>query len=137
MQDFHEIENLKANIMLQQPKFRLDCIANDDNKVSFYYTGFTTFAHLKACYDFLGPAVHRLSYTPLSDVTQSLRSASSHKLGRHHILPLIEELLLVLIRLRLGLLEQDIAYRFGLSQSTVLRIITTWINFLYYHFKQL
>ena len=56
---FHEIENLKANIMLQQPKFRLDCIANDDNKVSFY-TGFTTFAHLKACYDFLGPAVHRL-----------------------------------------------------------------------------
>ena len=73
-------------------------------------------------------------YTPLSDVTQSLRSALSHKLGRHHILPPIEEFLLVLIRLRLGLLEQDIAYRFGLSQSTVSRIITTWINFLYYHF---
>ena len=38
---------------------------------------------------------------------------------------------LVLIRLRLGLMEQDLADRFEISQSTVSRIIITWINFLF------
>ena len=37
----------------------------------------------------------------------------------------------------LGLMEQDIAYRFNISQSTVSRIIITWINFMYLQFKDL
>ena len=52
-------------------------------------------------------------------------------------LPPMEEFFLTLVRLRLGLLEQDIAYRFGVSQSTVSRIFTTWINFLYIQFRQI
>ncbi len=32
-------------------------------------------------------------------------------------------------------MEQDLAYRFGVSQSTVSRIKTTWINFMYLEFK--
>lgn len=44
---------------------------------------------------------------------------------------------MVLVRLRLGLLEQDITDRFGLSVSTVSRIIITWINFLYLRFKEI
>ena len=43
----------------------------------------------------------------------------------------------MLVRLRLGLLEQDLAYRFAVSQSTVSRIINTWINFIYLQFKQI
>ena len=31
----------------------------------------------------------------------------------------------------------DIAHRFGVSQSTVSRIVITWINFLYHKFKEL
>ena len=38
-----------------------------------------------------------------------------------------EELLLVLMRLNLGLLEQDIGYRFGVTQSTVSKIFNKWI----------
>ena len=49
----------------------------------------------------------------------------------------MEEIFLVLVRLRLGLLEEDLAYRFGVSQSTVSRIIITWINFLYLQLKQI
>ena len=49
----------------------------------------------------------------------------------------MEEFFLVLVRLRLGLMEQDIAYRFNISQSTVSRIIITWINFMYLQFKDL
>ena len=40
---------------------------------------------------------------------------------------------LTLIPLRLGLLEQDLTYCFGMSKSTVSRIIA-WINFLFLKF---
>ena len=43
-----------------------------------------------------------------------------------------DELLLVLTRLRVGMLEQDLAVRFQLSQSHVSRMITTWINAMYH-----
>ena len=49
----------------------------------------------------------------------------------------MEEFFLVLTRLRLGLCEQDIAYRFGISQSTVSRIFNTWINLLHLQFKEI
>ena len=44
---------------------------------------------------------------------------------------------LTLVRLCLGLLEQDLADRFSASQSTVSRITCTWINFLYLKLKQI
>lgn len=34
-------------------------------------------------------------------------------------------------------MEQDLAHRFEVSQSTVSRIINTWINFLYEEFKEI
>ena len=40
----------------------------------------------------------------------------------------------VFVWLRLGLLELDLAQRFGI-QATVSRIVTTWINLLYHTFK--
>ena len=43
----------------------------------------------------------------------------------------------MLVRLRLGLLEQDLADRFGLSCATISRIFTTWINFLYFKLKEI
>ena len=39
-------------------------------------------------------------------------------------------LFLTLLRLRVGLPEQDIAFRFGISQALVSRILVTWISFL-------
>eukprot|EP00118_Oscarella_pearsei_P023006 m.270809 g.270809 ORF g.270809 m.270809 type:complete len:92 (+) comp40544_c2_seq26:1164-1439(+) len=38
---------------------------------------------------------------------------------------------LTLARLRLGLREEDLAYRFDISPSTVSRIFITWINLVY------
>lgn len=48
-----------------------------------------------------------------------------------------DELLLTLIRLRLGLLHEDIAFRFGIAVSTVNDIVTTWIQFMYHQFSRL
>ena len=49
----------------------------------------------------------------------------------------IDELFLVLYRLRCNALEKDIGDRFGLHPSSVSQIILTWINFLFFKLKQL
>ena len=44
---------------------------------------------------------------------------------------------MVLVRLRCGLLEVEIARRFVISQSHVSRIWTTWLSFLYHRLRAL
>ena len=36
----------------------------------------------------------------------------------------------------MGLLEEDLSLRFGVSQSVVSQIINTWIKFIYFRFKE-
>ena len=57
-------------------------------------------------------------------------------MGRPHILTPLNEFFLTLCRIRLGLLEQDLAIRFQVSQPTVSRIVMGWINLLYVKFKE-
>ena len=127
----HDLEDeIKVLTESDRSRFSLESIANDDTKVMFY-TGFPSYDHLKICFDFLGPATKQLIYR------DSKRVFDQSNKGRPRSLPPMEEFFLTLVRLRLGLLEQDIAYRFGVSQSTVSRIFTTWINFLYIQFRQI
>ena len=44
---------------------------------------------------------------------------------------------MVLCRLKVGLLVEDVAARFGVCQSHVSEIINTWIKFMYFRFKEL
>ena len=94
------------------------------HRISFIYYPETRF-------EYLGPAVIHLSYKE--------NESDAGRSGQSHILSPMEELFLVLVHLQLGLMEQDIAYRFNISQSTVsgLGIIITWINFMYLQFKYL
>jgi len=50
--------------------------------------------------------------------------------GRKRKLSLEEELLAVLMRLRLGLLLEDMADRFDIAKGTASKIFTTWIKVL-------
>ena len=124
-----EVADLKFK--LKKSLFRLSNIKDNDQKVLFY-TGFYNYSILKACFDYLGPAANSLSYWG-SEITGATKST----FGRARSLPPLEEYFLVLVRLRLGLFEKDLADRFDISVSTVSRICITWINFLYVRFKEL
>ena len=129
--DHLETRVLQLEQQLSSQLFRLSNIADDPQKILFY-TGFPDYASLRACFDYLGPAVNKLSYWG------SVSSADSKKsTGRTRSLPPLEEFFLVLVRLRLGLFERDLGDRFGVSLSTVSRICTTWINFLYVILKEI
>lgn len=128
------IDELEAKLkekdgQLEKQTFRLMNIKDDDAKVLFY-TRFNSYRTFGAFFCFLGPAVNSLCYSS-KNVTMVKKNR------RHRSLPPIEECFLTLVRLRAGLTEQDIAYRFELSQSTVSRIVTTWINFMYLELKQI
>ena len=42
-----------------------------------------------------------------------------------------DEFFLMLVRLRLGLKEHDLAHRFEISRTNISRIFLTWINYCY------
>ena len=105
--------------------FSIEQIKDDDKMIRFY-TGFPSFQLLMICFKFLGAAVSNLSYG------DQLKLAK----GKPQKLSALNEFFLMLCRLRLGLLEQDSAHRYQISQSSVSRISSTWIN-CYSTFKEL
>ncbi len=124
-----EINKLKLST--NESKFSLSSVSSTPSQLSFY-TGFSSYEALKACYNFLGPAVNHLIYdSSKEDIELGGRRCKARCLCPE------DEFFLVLVRLRLGLMEKDLAYRFKISQSTVSRIIVTWINFLYLKFKEI
>ena len=111
--------------------FCIEAIADNDDAIQFY-TGFCDFQALKICYEFLGTSVHHLKYWGSNSKVNSVEFR-----GTSRSMTPLNELFLVLCRLRCGLLEKDLAFRFQILQSTVSRILTTWINALYFKFEDI
>ena len=99
----------------------LENIKDNDKKVKFY-TGLPTYLVFMSLFEYLQPKVQQaragLTRVPVEHQGK----------GRKHILQPIEEYLAVLMRLRLGLLLEDTADRFGVSISTMGRVFTLWVN---------
>ena len=107
MQDIEELENLKqsqeaGNSVLSQSWFEAD-----EERVKFY-TGLTAMSVLMAVFDLISP--------PLPE-----RKSISK----------FQQLLITLMRLRLNLSVQDLAYRFGVHASTVSRVFQTCMHVMY------
>lgn len=60
-----------------------------------------------------------------------------YKPGPSRTLLVENEFFMVLCHLKVGLLEDDLAVRFGLKQSVVSQTINTWIMFMFFRFKEL
>ena len=67
-------------------------------------------------------------YSALKDDAQRRIGFGS---GRRSELLLEDQLLLTMMRLRLGRLEQELAYSFVIDVSNVSRIIQKWISYVY------
>ncbi|XP_065895749.1 uncharacterized protein [Dysidea avara] len=139
-----EIERLKLQVKQLQDKFvesqrtstkslfRLDNIKEDSDLVKFY-TGFSDYATLATFYEQVLESDAKVMRQ--WDSRRCKEACGDTKHGPCCKLPLLEQLFMTLVRLRLGLYERDLAVRFGVSQSTVSRTTTTWINLMYHSFK--
>ena len=117
-----------------QAPFSIELFSNNDDAIHFY-TGFENYELLMICFRFLGNAVNHLQYR--TSTAKSTTNPAIENRGAPRVLTPINEFFLVLCRLRCAMMENDLAYRFGISQPTVCRILITWINFLYFTFKDL
>ncbi|KAM5131773.1 uncharacterized protein ACMZJ9_018611 isoform 2-T2 [Mantella aurantiaca] len=106
--------------------FCMNSIKNDGKWVRFY-TGFDSYEHLADFLCFL-TADQKLC-------AGKIRKRS--EVGPQSALSLEDQLLLVLTRLRLGLLLQDLAFRFRVSESTVSRYWLNWTDLLHARLTQI
>lgn len=88
---------------LNDKTFRFQSIKDKPDVVKFY-TGFSSYTEFLSFYDFLYPDFPYVNYWG-SKATKDSESRRNHKLTPE------DQLLLVLSRLRVGLLEEDLAYR--------------------------
>ena len=84
-------------------------LENDDKMVK-YYTGLPSFSVLKAVFDFVKKGLPENQF-----------------LGCSHF----DQFLLTVVKLRLNIGDQDLAYRFGINQFTVSRCVARWLDILY------
>lgn len=103
-------------------------LEKSDKKCSFYMG--LTWNQLKTLHSTLSPACDNLVFwganAPIGHVLESEKR--SMKLNS------LQQMVLTLVRLRVGLLTEDLAYRFEISVGYVSKIVTTWIQFLYNEF---
>ncbi|XP_073408192.1 uncharacterized protein [Dendrobates tinctorius] len=104
----------------------MNSIKNESKWVRFY-TGFDSYSHLMA---FLG-------FITADQKLCTGRIWKKTEVGPQSALCLEDQLLLVLTRLRLGLLLQDLAFRFRVSESTVSRYWLNWTELLHARLTQI
>ena len=97
-----------------------DLILESEKKCK-YFTGLFP-NEFKALYEFLGEAKFSLTYWNKTNI-------KSTKLSIH------EQLFVTLLRLRRGFNILTIAHLYSVSESYIRSIFTTWIMFIFHHFK--
>ncbi|XP_078665089.1 LOW QUALITY PROTEIN: uncharacterized protein LOC144907664 [Branchiostoma floridae x Branchiostoma belcheri] len=86
-----------------------------------------------ALFEYLEPKAMKLQYwrgTGNGSNNKAYQRPGRRKPGPIRKCNLLDEFFLVMVRLKVGLFTKDLAIRFGISESTVSRVFTTWINFL-------
>ena len=119
------------------PSLTAEDLEKDDTKTRFY-TGYVNFGTFMVIFNNLLQVAGKLNYWNGKDSLKDkpyLDDQNRQKPGPKRKLRLIDEYLMVFMRLRLGLLQQDLADRFGVSVSTVSRVLITWYKVLALHLK--
>ncbi len=105
-------------------------LITSDAKMRFY-TGIHKIVIFNVLLGVLKPLVPKLVFWRGSRTIISTKAKRGGYDGvKTHKLSIKEQFLLVLMRLRLGLLNEDLADRFKVSPACASRIFTTWVKFL-------
>lgn len=111
-----------------------------ENKKEFqFWTGFSNYETFYAVFEFLEPRAKNLQYWK-GKVTRSrghFSQTKTSKPGPSRKLNLIDEFFLTMVRLRGGLLVEDLARRFNVSTGTVSSVVTSWVTLMYTELKML
>ena len=104
----------------------------DNERMLKFYTGLHNKKVLEWIMNKIKDKIVKLQYYQgkKSLIEKNYQTSEKKKSGRKPSLSPENCLFLTLLRLRIGLPEQDIAFRFGISQALVSRILVTWISFL-------
>uniref|UniRef100_A0A224Z151 Protein containing DDE Tnp 4 domain n=1 Tax=Rhipicephalus zambeziensis TaxID=60191 RepID=A0A224Z151_9ACAR len=109
----NELQSMRDRVnTLQMTRTSLE---QDDSRVKFY-TGIPSFAILISLFTLIEKTVPH---------------------GPNNALSKFQELILTLMRLRLGVPLQDLAYRFEVSQSTATRVVERWITAMHVRLRRL
>lgn len=113
----------------KRPDITIEDIQDSDEKIMFY-TGLPSFLIFNS-----------LFLTLIEFGADKLCSAKPNTFkndtGKKRKLRSVDEFLLVMMRLRLGLLVKDLEYRFKISGSSVSKIFNSWIVFMYKYLQSL
>ena len=104
-----QLRSYQSSALTDQEPFGETVFEGHNEKVK-YYTGLPNYKTLISVYKFASSGI-----VP----------------GNRSSLSLFQRFIMVLIKLRLNLGDQDLAYRFNVDQSTVTRHIQKWIEILY------
>lgn len=92
-----------------------------------FYTGFPNYRTFKALFDYLEDvAATKRSWRGKETISKHhFSERCQNKPGPDSKLTLEQEFLMVMMRLKVGLLQKDLGRRFGVSEATVSRVFTS------------
>eukprot|EP00117_Sycon_ciliatum_P030616 scpid60859/ scgid24091/ THAP domain-containing protein 2 len=114
----------QENEILRRKCLSLDMLRRSDDDTR-HFTGFETYATFKCVFEYLEPLACRMKYW--GDAPSRRPSLSARSNRRERKLELEEEFLAVIVRVRCGYRNRDVATFLGLSPTKFSRIFNTWI----------
>lgn len=127
-----------------------------------HYTGFENYEKFKMVLEALVPGQNRQLITKWASVTggkkrvtasdwfdksrsreyiafeeDDLEQFAEYSKNYVHSMSVMDEFLLVMMRIRMGLSVEDLGFRFLISPATVSNIVITWINYMYCQLTQI
>ena len=126
------VEMKDFGVQVNLPLFTAEDLKEDDLQTRFY-TGFVNFGTFMVIFNSLSLITGKLNYWNGRDSLKEneyLENDVKQQPGPQRKMRLLDEFLLVFMRLRLGLLEQDLAQNFCISVDTISRVLSTWYNVL-------
>ncbi|XP_019629817.1 PREDICTED: uncharacterized protein LOC109474043 [Branchiostoma belcheri] len=125
-----EIEELNKKVKELQ-HFGIHQIKDSDKKMKLH-TGLVNYGKFRWVFNEVKDNLSQLQYYKgqQSQSEKKYQTAGCKKPGPSRLLSPEDELLLTLMKIRMNLLEDDLALRFGISTSLVSRIISTWVPLL-------